>query len=72
MINWLIVQLVWIILKKYVLDVGKLQTVPMDFKKLSDVLNNEVVNNTKFSTLTSKVNYLKKKLADAPNYFSSH
>ena len=27
----------------------------MDFKKLSDVLNNEVVNNTKFSTLTSKV-----------------
>ena len=44
----------------------------MDFKKLSDVLNNEVVNNTKFSTLTSKVNYLKKKLADAPNYFSSH
>ena len=44
----------------------------MDFKKLSDVLNNEVVSNTKFSTLTSKVNYLKNKFAGAPNYFSSH
>ena len=32
------------------LDVGKLKTVPIDLKKLSDVVKNEVVKNTKFST----------------------
>ena len=33
------------------LDVGKLKTVPVDLKKLSDVVDNEVIKNTKFNTL---------------------
>ena len=33
----------------------------MDLKKLSDVLDNEVVKNTKFNTLKTKVNNLDKK-----------
>ena len=45
------------------LDVGKLKTVPVDLKKVSDVVD-EVVKNTKFSTLKSKVNNLGKKLPD--------
>ena len=51
--------------KLYYLDVGKLRTVPADLKKLSDVLDNEVVKNTKFNTLKTKVNNLKRKLPDA-------
>ena len=47
------------------LDVGKLKTVPVDLKKLSDVVDNEVVKNTKFNTLNTKVNYLEKKIPDA-------
>ena len=37
--------------KVHDLDLGKLKTVPVDLKKLSDVVDNEVVKNTKFSTL---------------------
>ena len=33
------------------LDVAKLKTVPVDLKKLCDVVNNEVVKNRKFNTL---------------------
>ena len=47
------------------LDVGKLKTVPVDLKKLSDVVDNEVVKNTKLNTLKRKVNNLKKKIPDA-------
>ena len=47
------------------LDVGKLKTVPVDLKKLSDVVDNEVVKNTKFNTLKTKVNNLKNKTPDA-------
>ena len=45
-INKLIMfQLVWIILKTKLdnLDVGKLKTVPVELKKLSDVVDNEVL-----------------------------
>ena len=42
-----------------------LKTVPVDLKKLSDVVDNEVVKNTKFSPLKTKVNYLDKNLPDA-------
>ena len=42
------------------LDVGKLKTVPVDSKKLSDVVDNEVVKNIKFNTLKTKVNNLEK------------
>ena len=33
------------------LDVSKLKTVPVDLEQLSDVVDNEVVQNTKFNTL---------------------
>ena len=47
------------------LDVGKLKTAPVDLKKLSDVVDNEVVKNTKFNSLKTKVNKLDKKIPDA-------
>ena len=47
------------------LDVGKLKTVPVDLKKLSDVVDIAVVKNTKFNTLKTKVNNLAKKIPDA-------
>ena len=43
------------------LDVGKLMTVPVDLKKISDVVSKEVVKNTKLNTLNTKVNELEKK-----------
>ena len=43
------------------LDIGKLKTVPVNLKKVSDVVDNEVVKNAKFNTLNSKVNNLEKK-----------
>ena len=42
------------------LDVGKLKAVFADLKKLKDVVDNEVVKNTKFNTL-KKVNNLERK-----------
>ena len=42
------------------LDVGKLKAVSADLKKLKDVVDNEVVKNTKFNTL-KKVNNLERK-----------
>ena len=47
------------------LDVFKLKSVPIDVKKLSDVVDNNVGNNTKFNTLKAKVNNLEKKIPDA-------
>ena len=47
------------------LDVGKLKSVPADLKKLGDIVDNEVVKNTKFNTLKAKVNSLEKKIHDA-------
>ena len=46
------------------LGVGKPKTDPIDFKKLCDVVDNEVVKNTKFSTLNTKANSF--------NYFNLH
>ena len=43
------------------LDVGNLKTVPIDLQKLSDVVDNNVVKNTKSNTLKTKVNSLEKK-----------
>ena len=48
------------------LDIGKLKTVPVNLKKVSDVVDNEVVKNTKFNTLNSKVSNLETKIPDAP------
>ena len=36
------------------LDAGKLKTAPVNLIKLSDVVDNEVVKNTKFNTLKTK------------------
>ena len=47
------------------LDVGKLKTVPVDLKKLSDAVDNEAVKNNKFNTLKVKVNNLEKKTLDS-------
>ena len=46
--------------KKDDLDVGKLTTVPIDLKKLSNVVNSEVVKNIKINTLNTEVNKLDK------------
>ena len=47
------------------LNAVKLKTVPIDLKKLSHLVGNEVIKNTKFSTLKTKVNNLEKKVPDA-------
>ena len=47
------------------IDVGKLKTVLVNMKKLSDVVGNVVVKNTKFNTLKRKVNSLEEKISDA-------
>ena len=47
--------------KVHDLDVGKLKPVPLDLKKLSYVVANGIVKNTKFNTLKTKVNGFKKK-----------
>ena len=47
------------------LDFGKLKTVPVDLKKLSDVADNEIVKITKFNKLKTKVNILEKKIPDS-------
>ena len=44
------------------LDVSKLKAVSIDFKKLSDIVDNNVVMNTKFNTLKTKINSLEKKI----------
>ena len=43
------------------LDIDELKTVPVESKKLSDVVKNEVVKNTKYNTLKTKVNKLHRK-----------
>ena len=47
------------------LDVGKLKAVPVDLKKLSYVVDNEVVKSIKFNALKIKVNILEKRIPDA-------
>ena len=44
------------------LDAGKVKTVPVGLKKLSDVIDNEFVKNTKLNTLKTKAYNLEKKL----------
>ena len=50
--------------KKMILDVGKLKTVPVDQKKIRDVVDNQFVKNTKFNMLQTKVNKLDRKILD--------
>ena len=46
------------------LDIVNLKTVPVNLKKLSDVVDNEVVKNSKFNTQNTKVNGLEKKISN--------
>ena len=46
------------------LDFAKLKNVSVDCKKLSDVVANEIVKNTKFNTLKTTVKSLEKKVPD--------
>ena len=43
-------------------DVGKLKTVPVDWKKIGDVVSKEVVEKTMCSKLNMKVNNLENKI----------
>ena len=43
------------------LDIDKLNIVPVDLKKLSDVMSEEVVKKTVYSKLNTKVNYSENK-----------
>ena len=45
------------------LDAGSLKTVPVDLKKLSDVVSKEVVKNAKFNKLNTKVNNFENKIS---------
>ena len=47
------------------LDAGKLKTVSVDLKKITDVVVHEVVKNRTFNTLKTKVSRLEKKISDA-------
>ena len=47
------------------LDVGKLNAVAKELKKLSNVVKNGVAKNIKFNTVKKKVNKLEKKVPDA-------
>ena len=42
------------------LDLGKLKAAPVDLKKIRDQVDNQVVKNTKFNAINTKVN--KKKI----------
>ena len=53
------------------LDVGKLRIVPVDLK-LSHVVDNEVVKNTNFNTIKTKVNNLETKTPYATNLIHSN
>ena len=46
------------------LDVDKLETVPVDLKKLTDVVSKKIVKKTKFNKLDMKVNNLENKISD--------
>ena len=50
------------------LNESKLKDVPVDLKKLSDVVDNEVVKSTKFNTLKTKVNNLENKAPDVATF----
>ena len=47
------------------LDVGKLKTVPVDLKKVNDIVDNEAAKNTKFNTIKTKISSLEKKIPEA-------
>ena len=65
-INWSKVPTGLINLKTEVdkLDAGKLKAVPVDLKKLNDVVDKEIVKKTVYNTVNTKVNNLERKIPD--------
>ena len=47
------------------LDVGKLKTVPIEVKKLNDVVHKKVPKNARINKLNTKVNNSENKISDA-------
>ena len=47
------------------LDVDKLKTVPVNLKKLNDEVSKEVVKNTKFNKLNTRVNNIENEIPGA-------
>ena len=47
------------------INVDKLETVSIDLKKISDEVDNEVLENTKLNTLKTKINNLETKILEA-------
>ena len=47
------------------LDVDKLKTAPVNLKKLNDEVSKEVVKNTKFSKLNTRVNNIENEIPGA-------
>ena len=54
------------------LDLGKVKTVSLDLKKLSDAVDNKIFKNKKFHKLKTKVNNLDKKISDATTLIHSN
>ena len=54
------------------LDVGKLNTVTVDFKKISGVESKEVVKTTVYNKLKTKVNNLEGKIPDTTNLIQAN
>ena len=55
------------------LDADKLKTVPVDFKKLSDAVSQEVVKKkTVYNKLNTKVNNLENKICDGSSWIETN
>ena len=54
------------------LDVDKLKTVPIDLKKLTDVMSKEVVKKTVYNKVNTKVNNLELKIPDASLFIQTN
>ena len=57
--------------KKDNLDVGKLNFVPVDLKKLNDIVANKVVKYTKFNIIKTKVNSVENKVLYATTFHNT-
>ena len=54
------------------LDVDKLKTVPIDLKKITDVMSKEVVKKTVYNKVNTKVNNLELKIPDASLFIQTN
>ena len=54
------------------LDVRKLKIIPMNFKKLNNIVTKELVKKTVYNKLNTKINYLENKISDVSTLFQSN